>query len=1052
MKAKLSLKTLYRSPVKTVLTFILLAAVTFALFSQVLEYVVAKRETEKAVELYDGVGSVAVGDFVYAESAPEYIFTDKRVPQGAVTDEWYEPYAKAGYESLSQKQIDEISALPYVTYLDYRYMTAGISEWERLYTESGYKYNNVCVVEATVKKFAVSENALVVGDMKLIGGEPIPYSDFGKNDVYIKTDGLSGSVGLVLEVTESGARYEWNNECEFNIGERYVFVLRYWNMTQAALYSKVYTYYLTDIFAYGQCNAVYSLKGESENYLSTERFAPLCEYIEIIENDRHTLDMVYTKNMNSIRYFAEGGYAVAEGRAIAPEDTENESNVCVIHYDFAQKYGLKVGDTVSIALGNRLFSQNDEIGAVSVVKERASTQYTKAELKIVGIYKHTLNKYRIEEEDDAFWSYTVNTFFVPMHLLAADEEELQNHSFYPGEVSFVVENAWDIPVFKTDVIPEISEKGYTVYFQGGSFEELLTAFKEAQRVAIIKIAILLAAVILITVFISILYIVGRKRDYAVMRLLGTSKITAAKSLMLPLGIIAGVAVITGSIAAYMYAAGNLSENASLKMLQGFDADISIPVGAVVLSAVCEAVLVVLVSFALLYRLGRKTPLELLQNNSQKKKARNKNADIEKADGAVFEEQWTTMEKTVSVKQGGSAKFICRYVFRHIRRTSVKALLFVAAAVVMLNLLGQLKIMKNVYIDIFESTEVTSQFAGFLNLKNAQELQKSGYVKDVFYKVNKVVDINREKYFLIVCNDPYLFAEQMEYENVQIEFIDGYDINSMHALGNVVIMGKAYMAQRGIELGDTVELSHQGWYESVKNTVTGNFRRSVLNGDAYSDEDILEIEKEKFDDLYYEKAEDFLVIGSISDAGGITDKHVYTPGSESISFDYGVLIIPESVSAVLIDNRKAEEYREYGKSLAGKNLTSEVAFVMDTSKLENVQNNIELVDTLFPIITAAVMVIGAFLCGLIIVQTSKDIAIMRVLGTSKLKIRTIIIFEQMILCVIGIIISCIILYIRGALMQMLWVCGVYAIVILLAAEISSAASTRKNVLELLQTKE
>ena len=40
MKTKISLKTLYRSPVKTVLTFILLAAVTFALFSQVLEYVV----------------------------------------------------------------------------------------------------------------------------------------------------------------------------------------------------------------------------------------------------------------------------------------------------------------------------------------------------------------------------------------------------------------------------------------------------------------------------------------------------------------------------------------------------------------------------------------------------------------------------------------------------------------------------------------------------------------------------------------------------------------------------------------------------------------------------------------------------------------------------------------------------------------------------------------------------------------------------------------------------------------------------------------------------
>ena len=61
MKPKLSLKTLFRSPVKTVLTFLLILAVTFSLFSQVLEYSVAKREMEKAVAEYKGVGSVFSG-------------------------------------------------------------------------------------------------------------------------------------------------------------------------------------------------------------------------------------------------------------------------------------------------------------------------------------------------------------------------------------------------------------------------------------------------------------------------------------------------------------------------------------------------------------------------------------------------------------------------------------------------------------------------------------------------------------------------------------------------------------------------------------------------------------------------------------------------------------------------------------------------------------------------------------------------------------------------------------------------------------------------------
>ena len=59
---------------------------------------------------------------------------------------------------------------------------------------------------------------------------------------------------------------------------------------------------------------------------------------------------------------------------------------------------------------------------------------------------------------------------------------------------------------------------------------------------------------------------------------------------------------------------------------------------------------------------------------------------------------------------------------------------------------------------------------------------------------------------------------------------------------------------------------------------------------------------------------------------------------------------------------------------------------------------------------------------------------------------------MILCIVGIIIAGIILYIRGALTQMLWVFSAYALVILLASIIASMAATRKNVLELLQTKE
>ena len=130
--------------------------------------------------------------------------------------------------------------------------------------------------------------------------------------------------------------------------------------------------------------------------------------------------------------------------------------------------------------------------------------------------------------------------------------------------------------------------------------------------------------------------------------------------------------------------------------------------------------------------------------------------------------------------------------------------------------------------------------------------------------------------------------------------------------------------------------------------------------------------------------------------------------------------------------------------------------MDTSKLDNILNNIRLMDMLYPIVVAAILVIGAFLCGLLIVQTSKDIAIMRVLGTSKRRVRLIMIAEHAIVCLVGIIAAFAVAYLRKASISVIndvsIVCCMYFAAILLASIVASAMASRKNVLELLQTKE
>jgi len=1074
MKPRISLKILYRSPVRTALTFILLVAVTFALFSQVLEYSVAKREMEKAVNSYKGVGSVVNGQFVNELSDSfGYMFADQRVENHVVPEPFETLYRGGGYESLTDEQIEAITNMPYVSYVDTRYLTAGVTQYRRLDVDTRYyEYTHNCVIEGTPKGID-AYGSLIVGDVELVGGEPISpaVSKFGEVDILIDSEpsvlafALQASterdvlfyfyeptdrvVSFYSDKTNYGREYF--DTLEF--GERYVFVLRYEDYLVPR--PDIYTYYLTDIFSYGQCDAVYPLKGEPENYLETEKFAPLREYIEIIETDMYTQDMVYTYDMDSIRYFSDGTMGISEGREITPEDTENGNNVCVVHHDFAQEYGLQIGDKITVDLGNKLFEYFYTTGAIAAVKERASTSYTTTELEIVGIFKDSRNKYATLPYDDDAWGFGKNTIFIPQHLLNVEASELENHKVYPQEFGFVVGNAWDLPAFNEEVLPKFEEMGLEVTFVDGGFGEILTAFRETERIAIIKIAILLFAIVVITWFVSMLYIVGRRRDFAVMRLLGTSKGRASGSLLLPLGVIAVAAVILGSVGAYIYTLQNISENASLAVLSGFEIDFTVSPWVVLACVLGEIVLTVLLALLLLAIIGRKSPLELMQDNTSKGKKRRKKKKtvyVPEPQEPIVLGEWESIGRLTPDGKNRSAQFVRRYVLRHIKRTLGKALMFIIVSALLINIAGQLLVMKESYVEIFENTEVVSKYAGFLNIAYVQDLIASGYAKDVWYHSNHKIDIDREEAFIMVDNNPYRLAEEIGYEDFEITWLEGYDISSMYTLNYVVVMGKDIMAERGYELGDTVEFSACGWYDEVVRQKLLHARSELFNFDSYTEEEVIEIYQDEINERYYSKAHEFTIIGTVSDAKNITGQHVYTPGCNELVMNYGKIVIPPEVTAVLADNYKAEEYREFGMALAGKNLTGEIAFIMDTSKIENVRNNIDLMNMLYPIMVAAVLVIGAFLCIMLIIQTSKDIAIMRVLGTPKRTVRGILVSEQMLLCILGIVLAGIVLAIRGVFADMLVVFGLYIVVIFLAALVSSAAATRKSPLALLQTKE
>ena len=80
MRKIISAATLLRTPIKTILTLLLVTAVTFGLLTQTAEYAVTNREFNNNVERYYGTGTVEAEEAVYKKiDYPYYIESDPRV-------------------------------------------------------------------------------------------------------------------------------------------------------------------------------------------------------------------------------------------------------------------------------------------------------------------------------------------------------------------------------------------------------------------------------------------------------------------------------------------------------------------------------------------------------------------------------------------------------------------------------------------------------------------------------------------------------------------------------------------------------------------------------------------------------------------------------------------------------------------------------------------------------------------------------------------------------------------------------------------------------------
>ncbi len=1069
MKKSTSLRMLLRSPVKTAVTLLLIAAASFLFLYNLLDYAMTKREYDRNYGQYHGyVNLLHQEDQLLAETyynRLEYrFFLSDPVSNPAYTGDY--PYEQYHLRSFSGEELENLASLPYVSRVEKHYMTGGIASfprWAYFTTMGCYQhalYTSRVVFEATYDGMTLDlhklvlpliggsgvETSLRLTDVKLISGDE---ESLKQNRLYINKKGLYTEVyATIPEKADNLIQYEgiymtvgiyarnWISSdtiLGLEEGQRYLFVASvdtYANTSgigeeeQASDKLRIYTC-LGDESLYGVCDYITPLAGEPENYLDTPKFAGVRQMIEIMEADRNTVDVHYLEEMQGIKRYQDGALQPTRGRLLTREDSLEHNPVCIIPESMAQRQGLEVGDTLRLKLGDRILEQYAPMGAVAYSVPRYAENWTEQTFTIVGTFTEGgLSRLPTEE---AFWIFGDNAVLVPLSFLPSTADR-SNHAYKPTELAFVIDDADSIIPFRDEVLPQLLEAGYTVSFTDGGWPAVREQLTQAGSLTLVKLTAFAVSAVLVLWLTVYLYILRKKKEFAVMRALGCPAGEAKKALLFPLVALAVPAVLLGSVGAALYTRYAASANAAEFAAMGLTMDTSIPSPILLAGFFGSLALLFLLAWAALVRVAKTPPLELLQGNNVRKTSRKQTAlPPEPGEELVFGELPVLPEPTYLPHT--ALRHTMSYVGKRLRRTPAKALLSLALALVLCFSIGFFTLLRNTYRDLYQNIEVHPRFLNGFSDNRAAEVAKSGYVKDPYYEYKRTgCESNFVQDTLIMTTDISRVTE------AEITWREDKGPEIFTQSQAFCVVSRELADELGYEPGSRAEICSSGYIGIL-----------WQSHPEMSDEELIS--------YYHEYTHHFTVAGIAEEEGKTFYAPVATrPHFGSMFADYIPLDLAEFT---LIDYHKATEFRSWVfRLMVGR----PGSFSMETAEADRIYQTYRLLELLYPIAFALALILGGVLPAGIILQSAKEASLLRVLGTTKRRTRAMLTLEQIILCLLGLCLAVAALVIAkgSALTAVAGLIAVYTAAHLLSCAVGTEAAavsvTRRNVLELLQVKE
>ena len=1042
MRPSLSLKTLLRAPFMTLMTFLLIVAASFAVFYRVADYAITQREMERATDYYRGVAALDNGvpntAMLLASSLPN---TRKY--------SYYKEEQKP-INPLTAEQMRTFSELPGVSSTDTRYMTAGIIHNLKRIVRSGsyavnYDYTERFVIEGTfsgytsekygfsnMNRMNITDCRQLAGELPLKEGDSVPVNTFpmdGETSVLTR-----GDMRVFFTLYDNPFGQSFIDE--LTVGDRYLIVGR-WN----AEFFDDKSLFIGDQDTIDYCDAVWQLTGKSENYLETKEFARVKDIVDITNRDFKTFDIVYTSDMLSIPRFNERKMVIQEGRAL----TEADTNSCVMNLTLMELNGLKTGDKITVDLCDRLFYQRDGLGALAVIPERYGMPATTVELEIVGAYLDTDAQH--ERNASAWWCYSPNTIFVPSSLLPV--EVPADYEIRPGEFSVIIDDAFMMDEFLNEAKPLAKDMGIELRFSDSGWLKVENSVGTNQKMSLITTVLYLGAAAIALLLAVYLYIGRSKRSYGIMRALGTPKNKANDTLLMPLFVLSAFAIVTGSIVGMVYASktivsalGSLSDAS-----EQYIPNTSLPVWTMLICLFCEVVFLAAVFSLFIRNLANTPPLVLLQRYAVRIKDKKEEAGKQITEETAlpgFIPSFSISLDLPEKRDYSGARHVVRYIQIHMRRSGWKTALVILLTVLLAGAIGLFAVTKLSYQNLFDKTEVIGTLNNYPS-NSVMESEKSELMKDFYYSGGFFVICNgipaESGELLALTNDIDRYVQIKSLEEYSIEYAEGYDASLFSENKPHCLIGSVIADIFGLKPGDDIKML--SWD-----------RHYVMSSIHEGDEFITQLEKSSLA---------FKVSGVITSEDFGISKGIFAPLSEEVEqiSEYGIYPFPvELAEYKLVNKENPYELRDYldGLTKYDRKYQDSVSYNLDTTEIDNVKRVRDMLTLLFPIAAAVAVLIGLTASGLIVMQSAKEAAILRVLGTTKLRVRCMRALEQISLCLFGLILVALglVIYNTDLFIQsrytLLFCGGLYLLGCTLSVVFMSIKISHRRLLELLQVKE